>query len=155
MNYDHTQRGYLHLILYGVALVCLLLARSLPGQPVTAIAPAVVALVMVFFALCFQYLRVRDDGDGLAVRFGPIPLFGTRIRYADITAVAPARSDVLDGWGIHYLLGRGWIYNLWGFDCVRVELGKKIIRIGTDDPVGLAEFLETRRPKAGTTLPVP
>ncbi len=37
-------------------------------------------------------------------------------------AVSAARSNWLDGWGIHYFPGRGIIYNLWGFDCVRVQI---------------------------------
>ena len=32
--------------------------------------------------------------------------------------------------------GRGWTYNLWGFDCVKLTLGRKIIRVGTNDAEG-------------------
>ena len=37
----------------------------------------------------------------------------------------------------------GWTWNLWGFDCVDVYLtrGRKL-RIGTDDPIALAAFLQ-------------
>ena len=45
------------------------------------------------------------------------------------------------GWGIHYFPGRGWTYNIWGFACVKLTLGRKIIRVGTDDADGLARFL--------------
>ncbi len=48
---------------------------------------------------------------------------------------------MIDGWGIHYILGRGWTYNLWGFGCVKLTLGKKVIRVGTDDVENLAQFL--------------
>jgi hypothetical protein len=95
-------------------------------------------------ALCFATLTVRDEGTRLAVRFGPIPLFGTSVAYSDITEVAAARSSFLDGWGVHWTPGRGWIYNLWGFGCVRIGLGRKTVRIGTDDVEGLVRFLNSR-----------
>ena len=31
--------------------------------------------------------------------------------------------------------------NLWGFACVKLTLGRKVIRVGTDDAEGLAKFL--------------
>jgi hypothetical protein len=56
--------------------------------------------------------------------------------------VEAGRSTVLDGWGINYMPGKGWIYNLSGFDCVVVHLGQKNIRVGTDDMEGLVRFLK-------------
>ena len=37
--------------------------------------------------------------------------------------------------------GKGVIFNLWGFDCAKISLGKKTIRVGTDDIDGLVSFL--------------
>ena len=68
-------------------------------------------------------------------------MFRKRITYADMTAVEPDRSAFLDGWGIHYMPGKGWIYNLWGFGCARIHLGRKMIRIGSDDVENLVGFL--------------
>ena len=92
----------------------------------------------------FGSLTISDEGDCLALRFGPLPLLRKTIRYADITGVAIGRTSVVDGWGIHYFPGRGWTYNLWGFACVKLKLGRKIIRVGTDDAEGLAEFLKQK-----------
>ena len=83
---------------------------------------------------------IRDEGDCLAIRFGPLPVFRKLIRYADIRGVEVGRTRIIDGWGVHYILGRGWTYNLWGFDCVKLTLGRKIIRVGTDDAEALATF---------------
>ncbi len=80
----------------------------------------------------------------MAVHSGPLPVFKTKIPYSSITAVKAARSSILDGWGIHWLPGRGVIYNVWGFDCVRITVGKKTVRIGTDDVDGLTEYLRAR-----------
>jgi hypothetical protein len=57
----------------------------------------------------------------------------------------PGRTNLRDGWGIHYFPGRGSTWNLWGFDCVVLRLGgSKTLRVGTDDPEGLAAFLADR-----------
>jgi hypothetical protein len=70
-----------------------------------------------------------------------LPVFRKRIRYLDITLVQPGHISMIDGWGIHYLPGRGWTYSLWGFDCVKLTLGRKVIRMGSDDVENLVEFL--------------
>jgi hypothetical protein len=117
------------------------LARS---EPAVAVLVLAIAAVFVICALMFGSLTVRDEGEWLALRYGPLPIFRKRIRYADITAVEPGRSAIIDGWGIHYIPGRGWTYNLWGFGCVKLALGKKIIRLGSDDADNLAEFLRKK-----------
>ena len=61
-----------------------------------------------------------------------------------ITRVESGRSSWIDGWGIHWLPGRGWAYNLWGFGCAIVYLGNTVIRIGTDDVEGLVDFLNQK-----------
>jgi hypothetical protein len=92
----------------------------------------------------FHHLAVCDAGEGLAAQFGPLPLFRTRIRYADMQAVEVGRTTVLDGWGIHLSLRGGWVWNLWGRECVVVRLRKGVFRIGTDDAASLARFLGGR-----------
>ena len=89
-------------------------------------------------------LTVRDEGDALDVRFGWISLFGRRIAWDQITAVQRARSKVIDGWGIHYIPGRGTTWNLWGFDCVELTVGGKTLRIGSDDADTLAAYVSAR-----------
>ena len=59
------------------------------------------------------------------------------------------RTNIIDGWGIHYFPGRGWTYNIWGFDCVKLTLGRKIIRVGTDDAEELAKFIREKIGRGG------
>ena len=142
--YNHTQPGRWQYLFYAFTLATLAgawLARSEP--PVVAMNLATAAI----FALCglmFGSLTICDEGDYLALRFGPLPLLRKRIRYADITAVEIGRSEIIHGWGIHYFPGRGWTYNIWGFACVKLTLGRKIIRVGTDDVEELAKFLREK-----------
>ncbi len=103
--------------------------------------------IAAIFALCglvFGSLTIRDEGDRLALRFGPLPVLRKTFRYADITGVEIGRTSVIDGWGIHFMPGRGWTYNLWGFACVKLTLGRKIIRVGTDDAEGLAKVIREK-----------
>lgn len=146
MEYEHTQKAPLGWILLAAGAVAAVYVCVLAVlvDPMAAVALAPIIVLFGCLAFCFGSLSVRDEGQYLRVRFGPVPVFGTKIPYAQMTGAEPARSDVLDGWGIHWIPGRGWIYNLWGFDCVRIRLGKKMVRIGTDNVEGLAAFLQTR-----------
>ena len=143
-DYSHTQRAPLHLIVFGVAGIMGIAGwMAWPNSTVTAILLGT-SLVVVLFACSFQRLTVIDEGDHLALRFGPLPLFSREIRYSDITAAEVGKTSWVDGWGIHYVFGRGWTYNLWGFDCVVLNLGRRVLRIGTDDAENLNAFLHER-----------
>ena len=56
---------------------------------------------MALLASAFHQLTVEDQGDHLAIRFGPLPLFRRKVRYAEIEKVEVGRTLILDGWGIH------------------------------------------------------
>jgi len=144
MRYDHTQRSPLWLAVMLCAFLCFVGAWMARMEPVpTAILAASGTLVLCFAAM-FVWLNVRDEDECLVVRFGPISLFGTRIDYANILSAKPDRTKIIDGWGVHWIPGRGWTYNLWGFDCVCITTGKKTIRVGTDDVAGLMALLEQK-----------
>jgi len=136
----------MHWLLLAVAVGEVAFALLLQRLPLAMIGMLAVALCTAVLAFSFRELTVKDQGDALSVRYGPLPVFGTRIRYADMTDVEAARSTIMDGWGIHYTLGHGWIYNLWGFDCVRIQLGRKAVRIGTNDRANLLAFLRSKLP---------
>lgn len=146
MRYAHTQRGGLHWLLWGTAVVCFVgawFARE-DGETMASVVLVVVGALTCLLALCFVSLTVRDGGDALDVRFGPIALFKTRIPFARVRDPHAARSALIDGWGVHWIPGRGWTWNLWGRDCVELTIDGKPMRIGTDDPEGLTAFLRTQ-----------
>jgi hypothetical protein len=141
-GYSHVQKAPLCLILYGSALLCFVLGWIVGDTPGLYIA-ASVGLLIALLAPAFHHLTVADQGDRLAIRFGPVPLFGRAVQYAAITGVEVGRTLILDGWGIHYSIRGGWVWNLWGRDCVVVHLKNGgVVRIGTDDAENLAGFLE-------------
>ena len=62
---------------------------------------AVMAILLAVSGM-FRTLTVRDEGDLLAVRYGPLPMFSKTIRYSEIESIEPDRTKVVDGWGIHW-----------------------------------------------------
>ncbi len=162
MGYSHTQHGRLHyffLVFSMAMLVAVWLTRRELGawlshrELMVLNLVLVIAAIFVLCALMFGSLTIRDEGEWLALRYGPLPVLRKRIRYADITSVEPGRTSIIDGWGIHYIPGRGWTYNLWGFGCVKLSLGRKIVRVGTDDVDNLVRFLRGKVVKpSGATI---
>lgn len=142
MQYEHTQHGPLSAILATVAFAWTVRAHA----PVCVIV-SISVMILLVLAGVFHQLTIRDAGEWLDVRFGPLPGFSRQIYYADITHVERSRSSWIDGWGVHSLPGRGTTWNLWGFDCVKLTVHDKTLRLGSDNADGLAKFLQERAAK--------
>jgi hypothetical protein len=143
-RYSHTQKAPLCLLLYGTAAVLLIAAWFSPQSTYVPWVLAGTGILTGVAALGFHRLTVRDAGERLVVEFGPLPLFRTSIHYGDIQKIEIGRTLILDGWGIHLSVRGGWVWNLWGRDCVVVHKRKGVLRIGTDDAENLARFLADR-----------
>ena len=90
-------------------------------------------------------LMITDNGDGLVIGFGPLPLFQRTVPYEDIRAVEMGHLTFLEGLIFHeYKLCGGTVWNMWGRDCVVIHLKKSVLRVGTDDNVNLARFLNVK-----------
>jgi hypothetical protein len=147
-SYRHTQKGPWWLLLDSAGLLMLVVAWITWRWPTEPIVPVILlasGTMMLLLGACFQDLTVADEGDRLAVRFGPVPLFARRIRYGDMHGVEPGRTTALDGWGVHYRPGGGWVWNIWGRDCVVIRHGGTTY-VGTDDLENLLRFLQTKLP---------
>jgi len=144
MNYQKTQKSSLAWILTAAGFVILVHAWIFSSQPATYLGILTVTIILFAVALFFSTLTIQDQGMFLCLRFGPLPLIKIYIRYSDITDAVPDRSSILDGWGIHYIPWRGWTYNLWGFKCVRIQMGEETVRVGTSDPEALAQFINNK-----------
>ena len=148
-EYCHTQRAPLCLLLYGFGIFCFVLIWDV-GDSVGMFVCGGMGLLLAVLGAAFHYLRVEDQGDELAIDFGPLPFFGRKLEYGDIQEANVARTMILDGWGIHYSFRGGWVWNLWGRDCVAVMLRNGgTLRIGTDDPENLATFLNQKIQRTG------
>ena len=142
--YCHTQKAPLHWVFYPLVLLLAVVGWLCRDHPPVMYTQWGAAGLMLVVAFMFRHLTVRDEGDCLAVRFGPLPAFRRLIRYTDITAVEPGRSAFIDGWGVHWIPGRGTTYNLWGFGCVKLTVQGKTLRVGSDDVDNLTDFLRSR-----------
>jgi hypothetical protein len=142
-GYRHTQKGPLRWVVAAVVAAAAGLGWAVDDRG-ARIVLAGVAVLVALLAFSVATLTVSDAGTHLDVRFGPLPLWRTRVRYAEVRSVRRARSALIDGWGIHWLPGRGWTFNLWGRDCVELTTARRRLRIGTDDADGLARWIAAR-----------
>jgi hypothetical protein len=142
--YSHTQKGIIFPIL-AVSSVGFIIIGIFLNQ----YAPIIFGGLLIAISFAFMRMAVRDEGDRLSVRFGPIPIFGRTIPYAAISGVEKDRTQFIHGWGIHWTR-KGWLWNIGGFDCVRVHLGGRSVLIGTDDPDGLEAFLRSAMAAGGS-----
>jgi hypothetical protein len=148
-GYSHTQKSPLCLLIYGVALALLVAAWLVQDEFPVAMILGGSGVLTLILAMAFHHLTVEDQANRLAIRFGPLPLFCRTVQYADIEKVEVGRTLILDGWGIHMSIRGGWVWNLWGRDCIVVHLRKGVLRIGTDDASNLARFLEEKIAQQG------
>jgi hypothetical protein len=142
-GYAHTQKAPLCLLVYALAAIFLVLGWFIEDAPPIPWVFSPVGLLMLIIAASFHHLTVKDRGDVLSVHFGPIRLFRRTVNYSDIVKVEVGRTLLLDGLGIHMSIRGGWVWNLWGRDCVVVSFRNGgTLRIGTDDAENLTRFLK-------------
>ncbi|MCA9086250.1 MAG: hypothetical protein KDA81_19465 [Planctomycetaceae bacterium] len=144
-RYEHIQRAPLCVIVYAVAVAMLaagLYFRDI--SPLLWLYPPISAMLLVL-AASFHFLAITDRGDCLKVSFGPIPLIRRSIPYENIARVNADRTWLVEGWGVHLSLRGGWIWNLWGRDCVLMTFRDGTpFRLGTDDVENLVAFLNSK-----------
>ena len=140
--YHHTQKGPWALVLGAVGASSIVVSLLIWEAQVTPIL-TVAGVAMLVVAASFRQLTVADEGDSLLIAFGRLPLFSKRIRYADIQSVEVGRTLLLDGVGIHYSVRGGWVWNIWGRQCVVIH-HTATTWLGTDDAENLARFLQTK-----------
>jgi len=148
-QYDHTQKSPLYLIIFVMGILQFIAATTFfPWS--NSIFPRIIlffsGIFVIFLAFGFQHLQIVDQGNYLTIRFGNLhlPLCSRKLIYKNIIKVEIGQTLLLDGWGIHYSIRGGWVWNIWGRDCVVVYCEKEILRIGTDDAASLCTFLETK-----------
>lgn len=142
MRYESTQFSPL-IAFVGVIGAIELSIGVFPGMPWQAgLALAGAGTLLFCLGALFSRLTIRDEMEDLLVYFGPFPLFPLRVRYDDILEFSTERTTFWDGWGLKYSFRHGWLYNVWGYDCVAIVLADRRYRIGTNDPQGFIEFLE-------------
>jgi hypothetical protein len=137
--YRHTQIGWTIIIPADIAAIVAVYFGITSSEPFAVIA----FFLLIILTYLFYGLTVIGTRETLEIRFG-IGIIRKRFNLSDIATAESYRTAFWDGWGIRYYSG-GWIYNVSGFDAVRLTMtdGKHYI-IGTDEPRKLLGFLEKR-----------
>jgi hypothetical protein len=104
--------------------------------------PVVIALVpLLLVGIIFTRLTIVVDAHGVRWHFGwgwP----GGAIAMADIARAAITQTNLLEGWGIHWTIWHGWLWNAGGFQAVEIfKHDGGGVTLGTDDPQGLAQAI--------------
>jgi hypothetical protein len=136
-SYKHTQRGTLIITAMLVMSVTFIIIGATVSRPVLVAVPVLFLCGWLFHSLTIEIV----DGE-LRWHFGP-GLIHKHVRLDEISGVQRARTNVLEGWGIH-LSRFGWLYNVSGFDAVAITLktGKRFA-LGTDDVDGLLTAIDS------------
>lgn len=148
--YRHTQNGPWYLLLLAIAILQLTLSYILRNEgPLNWIFLAF-SMLMLLLTFAFRSLTIAHDRDGLFIFFGPLPLFKQRIPYHKIESARVAKTTFLDGWGIHFSVRGGWVWNIWGFHCVHLRYQGKQLWLGTDEPEKLLAWIDSQRDQPHT-----
>lgn len=146
-TYTHTQTGGAILGGLGfcglIAIVVYLLNMS---HPVIL----AVLIPLIICAVLFCSLTIQIHGHSLEWSFGP-GLISKKVALRRIASAEPVQSSWINGWGIHYTRGGGWLYNVSGFDAVQITMkdGKRF-RLGTDEPEALTAAIRSQLPLKGS-----
>ena len=141
VTYWHRQTAPLSLVLYALAALFVAFGWSFRQEPVVAFVLVAAGGVVALLGAGFHHLTTEDQGDHLSIRFGPLPLFRTTLRYEQIRSLELGRANSL---GIHWSLG-GSTWNLWGRDCLVIHYKHGgVFRLGSDDAENLARFIQMR-----------
>jgi protein-S-isoprenylcysteine O-methyltransferase Ste14 len=143
MEYRYTQIGKIIIAAVGITVGVALFLFWMDG----ALHPiAVVVIILLLFVLSqFHSLTVEIKDNNLVCRFGH-GLIRKRISLSDVNEVRLVRNPWYAGWGIRWIPGRYWLWNISGVRAVELVLkdGKRF-RIGTDEPELLVKAIQSNK----------
>jgi len=136
-RYEHTQVGYLIIVVITAAMISIGILLATSGINVIAIAVLVVVAVAL---VLFPSLTVIIWEEELIVQLGPGAI-RKRFRLNEIQSCQAIKIPWYYGWGIR-LTPRGMLFRVSGFHAVHIKLtsGKEYV-IGTDLPQELEEAI--------------
>ena len=97
----------------------------------------------------FSSLTVEIEKHTLTCRFG-VGLIRKNIPLSEIDHLSAVANSWVVGWGIRWMPGSSWVWNVSGLQAVELTLknGRRF-RIGTDEPETLVHAIELSK-KMGT-----
>jgi hypothetical protein len=144
MPYERTQHALWMWIALGIPIAIVLAAWTTNPVPTMGV-PAAVVIVPLLVGAIFTRLTIRVDSAAVTWHFGwgwP----GGSIAMGDIARAALTKTSLLEGFGIHWTIWHGWLWNASGFQAVEIfKTNGGGVTLGTADPQGLAEAIERFR----------
>ncbi len=136
IRYKHTQAGTALFLVFGIALLILLVLYTFTKQPIPLIIIVPILLIGAFISLTIE---IREHL--LCWRFG-VGLIRKQVKLADIRRIEIVKNPWWYGVGIHHT-PRGWLYNVSGLRGVEITLknGKRF-RLGTNEPDALTRAIK-------------
>jgi hypothetical protein len=152
MQYHHTQFATL-IVVSVLALIIIIFFISLTDETVRAPMAVAIPILTVFLAL-FYSLQVEIYSGMLSCRFG-IGLIHRTIPLSSIQEARVVRNPWYVGWGIRWMPGQYWLWNVSGLSAVELLLknGSRF-RIGTNEPETLLRALEANMVSVASTSAV-
>lgn len=139
MQYQHTQIGTFIIAMMVIVVGVMTVVPIPPGQ---------IALMLIVLAAAFAQfysLSVEINEGTLKCSFG-IGLISKRIPLSDIQSAEAVKNPWWVGWGIRWVPGQYWLWNISGFRAVELTLADgKRFRIGTDEPEVLAAAIMSNK----------
>jgi hypothetical protein len=115
------------------------------GEPAPSAFVLAIAILVILATIDFSALTISVDDTGVYWRFGLGWPSGS-LRMEEIQTWQITRTNLFEGWGIHWTIWHGWLWNVWGFQAVEItKPGGARVTLGTDDPQGLREAIERFR----------
>jgi hypothetical protein len=143
MQYHHKQIGFF--IIIPLIVVFIIVFAQLMA---TGVFHFILILILIFFfcvLTLFYALTIEIQDNIITCRFG-IGLIQKRISLSEIETVKAVQNPWYAGWGIRWIPGQYWLWNVSGFEAVELYMkdGKKF-RIGTDEPEALVRAIESNK----------
>jgi hypothetical protein len=141
-RYEHKQVAYwLYWFAIGFIIFFMMLSAAF-GSPYVASGLSLFVAAIIF---AFSRLNTSVDANGVSWAFGWGWPAG-HIALPEIASVEITTTNLFEGWGIHWTIWHGWLWNVSGFRAV--ELTKRDgsrVTLGTDDPEGLYDAVVAYR----------
>lgn len=148
MEYHHTQFGsVVFIVLLAAMMVIIIVPLNIGVFPPVLF--AVIAILAISLIL-FYSLNIEISHNVLVCCFG-IGFIRKRIFLSDIEQVRSVKNPWFAGWGIHWMPGQYWLWNVSGLRAVELLLknGSRF-RIGTDEPEALIQAIEANKVSAAS-----
>jgi hypothetical protein len=145
MSYERTQHAiWMWFVL--IPIVAILAGAWFQSTSAAMLVPlAVVWIPLVLVLTVFTRLTIAVDADAVTWHFGwgwP----GGSIAKRDIERAEVTKTNLFEGWGIHWTIWHGWLWNAGGFQAVEIfKRNGGGVTLGTDDPQGLFQAIERFR----------